>query len=110
MTTALEPVELAGAGEKAGINVGQTVPLSASKSYTGQNNDSEDEYDEKNPFTNPIFATHWKEVYEDSKYECRHVFDPTFTWTPEEEKALIRKLDWRVCLWACVMFMSLQSS
>ncbi|KAL6874441.1 MFS general substrate transporter [Trichoderma longibrachiatum] len=64
--------------------------------------------EEKNPFRDSAVAQHWTEVYEKSQYECRHVFDPTLTWTEEEEKRLIRKLDWRVCLWACVMFFGLQ--
>ncbi|KAL6819940.1 major facilitator superfamily domain-containing protein [Trichoderma camerunense] len=64
--------------------------------------------DEKNPFRDPAIAQHWTEVYEKSQYECRHVFDPTLSWTEEEERRLIRKLDWRVCLWACVMFFGLQ--
>ena len=54
----------------------------------------------KNPFTDETVAQHWRTVYENNKYECRHVFDPTLTWSEEEEKILIRKLDWRVCLWA----------
>lgn len=63
--------------------------------------DSDEEtYDQKNPFSNPAVAQRWKEQYEESKYECRHVFDPDLTWSDAEEKALIRKLDWRVCLWA----------
>ncbi|KAI0593862.1 major facilitator superfamily domain-containing protein [Biscogniauxia sp. FL1348] len=61
-----------------------------------------------NPFKDPTRAAHWKQVYEDSQYECRHVFDPTITWTEQEEKRIIRKLDWHVCLWACVMFFGLQ--
>ena len=56
--------------------------------------------EEKNPFRDSAVAQHWTEVYEKSQYECRHVFDPTLTWTEEEEKRLVRKLDWRVCLWA----------
>lgn len=56
--------------------------------------------DEKNPFRDPAIAQHWTEVYEKSQYECRHVFDPSLSWTEEEERRLIRKLDWRVCLWA----------
>jgi len=55
---------------------------------------------EKNPFNDEAVAQHWAAVYEKSKYECRHVFDPSLTWSEEEEKRLIRKLDWRVCLWA----------
>lgn len=32
-------------------------------------------------------AEHW---------EGLHRYDPDFTWEPSEEKALVRKLDWRV--------------
>jgi hypothetical protein len=53
-----------------------------------------------NPFLDPDVEQYWKNVYEQSQYECRHVFDANATWTEEEEKAIIRKLDWRVCLWA----------
>jgi len=60
----------------------------------------EGSYDADNPFKDPTVAQHWREVYENSQYECRHVFDPTLTWSEEEEKRLVRKLDWRVCLWA----------
>ncbi|KAL2135936.1 hypothetical protein VTI74DRAFT_6164 [Chaetomium olivicolor] len=71
---------------------------------------SEEEFDDvaKNPFLNPDVAAHWRQVYEDANYECRHAFDPTLTWTEEEEKRVIRKLDWRICTWACVMFFALQ--
>ncbi|KAK0113524.1 hypothetical protein ONS95_013778 [Cadophora gregata] len=62
----------------------------------------------KNPFLDPDVAEHWATVYEKSQYECRGAFDPTFTWTDEEERKLVRRLDWRVCLWACVMFFGLQ--
>ncbi|KAI1120975.1 MFS general substrate transporter [Nemania abortiva] len=61
-----------------------------------------------NPFIDPRVAAQWKQVYDDCKYECRYVFDPTVEWTQEEEKRIIRKLDWRVCLWACIMFFALQ--
>ncbi|KAK7981313.1 allantoate permease [Apiospora saccharicola] len=61
-----------------------------------------------NPFRDAVAAAHWKQTYEDSQYECRHVFDPTATWTAQEERDVIRKVDWRVCLWACVMFFGLQ--
>ncbi|KAI0905304.1 major facilitator superfamily domain-containing protein [Ustulina deusta] len=61
-----------------------------------------------NPFADPRAATQWKQTYDDCEYECRHVFDATLDWTEEEEKKIIRKLDWRVCLWACIMFFALQ--
>ena len=53
-----------------------------------------------NPFLDPQVAAHYREVYENSHYESRHVFDPALTWSREEERAIVRKLDWRVCLWA----------
>lgn len=78
-----------------------------------------------NPFADPAVAERYAIIYEKAQYECRHVFDPELTWTPQEEKALVRKLDWHVCLWAvcyhhliysvysilinqCVMFFGLQ--
>lgn len=41
-------------------------------------------------------------------YEGRHRYDPKATWTTDEEKALIRRLDLRVCAWCCFMFFALQ--
>ncbi|KAK8079369.1 allantoate permease [Apiospora hydei] len=71
--------------------------------HSSQHSDSEAadfQYHGPNPFSDPEAAAHWKKTYEDSQYECRHVFDPTATWTAQEERAVIRKVDWRVCLWA----------
>ena len=70
-------------------------------------NDSDDSL-AGNIFADPEVAAYYKDVYENATYECRHVFDPAATWTPEEEKAVIRKLDLRVCFWACTMFFALQ--
>lgn len=67
---------------------------------TQQFNDSASDLQGHNPFADPEVAERYAMIYEKAQYECRHVFDPTLTWTPEEEKALVRKLDWRVCLWA----------
>lgn len=41
-------------------------------------------------------------------YEGRHRYDPDFSWTKNEEKRLVRKLDWKICTWACLMFFALQ--
>ena len=41
-------------------------------------------------------------------YEGKHRYDPTARWTPEEEKRLVRRLDWRICSWCCLMFFALQ--
>ncbi|KAF4635226.1 hypothetical protein G7Y89_g2862 [Cudoniella acicularis] len=61
-----------------------------------------------NPFADPEIAELYRLVYEEAQYECRHVFDPELVWTPEEEKQIVRRIDWRVCFWACVMFFALQ--
>lgn len=71
--------------------------------------DLDEKVDPTNPFADPKVAAHWAEVYENAQYECRHVVDPTLEWTPKEEKALVRRLDFHVCLWACIMFFALQA-
>lgn len=53
-----------------------------------------------NPFADDDTAEHWRQVYERCQYECKDVFDPKLTWSAEEERRLVRKLDGRVCLWA----------
>ncbi|QPG77403.1 hypothetical protein FOA43_004817 [Brettanomyces nanus] len=74
--------------------------------------DLEDELDEKvetkNPFVNPVVAEYYRNVYDKTKYECRKQFDPSFTWTKREEKKLVSKLDMKVTLLACFMFVALQ--
>lgn len=76
-------------------------PNEQKSSVTTVEPQEEEEHDnEKNPFLNPEAAEYWRKVYENCQYECRHVFDPHITWSEEEEKRLVRKLDWRVCLWA----------
>ncbi len=61
-----------------------------------------------NIFRDPEIAKYYSQIYEEVKYECRHEFDPNAEWTEKEEKKLVRKLDLRVCLWACIMFFALQ--
>lgn len=41
-------------------------------------------------------------------YEGIHRWDPDFEWEEQEEKKLIRKIDLRVCTFACVTFFALQ--
>lgn len=62
---------------------------------------------EDHAFSNPATAQYWRDRYEDAKYEGRHRFDPSYTWTAEEEKKLIRRLDFRITFWAWIMFISL---
>mgnify|MGYP001390930436 CR=1 FL=1 len=50
-------------------------------------------------FSDPTVAEYWRNVYEKAGYENRHRFDPSFTWTAEEERKLVRKIDIRIVLW-----------
>lgn len=76
------------------------IPKEQGRIYAGSISDDDSEALEQNPFLDPDVASHWTTVYEKSQYECRHVFDPSLNWTKEEEKKLVRRLDWHVCLWA----------
>ncbi|KAF2026888.1 MFS general substrate transporter [Setomelanomma holmii] len=61
----------------------------------------------RHPFTDAATTQYWRDVYEKAQYEGRHRFDPDFTWTAEEEKKLVRRLDWRITLWGWLMFIAL---
>ncbi|GCF01601.1 hypothetical protein ZYGM_000600 [Zygosaccharomyces mellis] len=63
---------------------------------------------EKNPFADPATADFYAKLYEEAKYESRKAYDPKFYWSKNEEKKLVRKLDFRCGLVACVMFAALQ--
>ncbi|KAJ3049956.1 hypothetical protein HK097_009063 [Rhizophlyctis rosea] len=41
-------------------------------------------------------------------YEGKHRFDPKADWTEEEERKLVRKIDWKIMLFTCIMFFALQ--
>ncbi|KAM0748405.1 MFS general substrate transporter [Meredithblackwellia eburnea MCA 4105] len=56
-------------------------------------------------FDDPVLAKYYAPP---DNYESKHRFDPKATWTSEEEKKLIRKVDVRVCLFVCVCFAALQ--
>ncbi|KAK7683282.1 hypothetical protein QCA50_013544 [Cerrena zonata] len=41
------------------------------------------------------------------EYENIHRFDPNARWTYKEEQSIIRKIDWKVMLWAAISFSAL---
>ncbi|SCW03854.1 LAFE_0H00496g1_1 [Lachancea fermentati] len=69
---------------------------------------TDSEKSDENPFLDPYNAEYYRKLYEECSYECREAFDPEFTWSLQEEKKLLRKLDWRVAIPACIMFVALQ--
>ncbi|RLV93931.1 putative transporter [Spathaspora sp. JA1] len=62
----------------------------------------------KNPFLDPKVEAYYRQVYSECNYESYSAFDPQFEWTDTEEKKVIKKLNYRVALAACLMFVSLQ--
>ncbi|CAM1510556.1 Fc.00g008910.m01.CDS01 [Cosmosporella sp. VM-42] len=77
---------------------------------TSEKNDSGHESSgstDSHVFSDPAVADYWVKKYEKAKYENRHRFDPNYTWTAQEEKKLVRKIDFRITLWAWVMFCAL---
>lgn len=86
------------------VTFSDPIPVKASDLNVSSDSDEDGHQMKKNPFLDPDVAEHWRAVYEASRYECRHVFDPQLSWTEEEEKKLVRRLDWHVCLWAVSFF------
>ncbi|KAG6846039.1 hypothetical protein H0H87_006403 [Tephrocybe sp. NHM501043] len=41
------------------------------------------------------------------EYENAHRFNPNARWTYREERNVVRKMDWRITVWACIMFFAL---
>ncbi|AEY97432.1 FAER444Wp [Eremothecium gossypii FDAG1] len=83
--------------------------LSSTKEFNAVWSDSEEQRTVgDNPFEDPNVAEYYRKVYEDAKYECRHAFDPKLTWTKEEERRIVRKLDIHVALVACILLGAFQ--
>ncbi|KZV82079.1 MFS general substrate transporter [Exidia glandulosa HHB12029] len=55
-------------------------------------------------YDDPVIARHY---WPRADYENLHRFEPAARWTYREEKAIVRKIDWRVMLWAAISFSAL---
>ncbi|KAF8906727.1 allantoate permease [Gymnopilus junonius] len=55
-------------------------------------------------FDDPQLAAHY---WPKPEYENIHRFDPKLRWTVREERNLVRKIDWKVMLWAAISFSAL---
>ncbi|KAI4865708.1 major facilitator superfamily transporter [Hypoxylon rubiginosum] len=49
----------------------------------------------------------YKERYIHPQWENWSAFDPKFRWTWREERAVRRKVDWKIMVWVCIMFSAL---
>lgn len=72
----------------------------AAETDTQSGDDLDGPNSQKHVFSDPIAAEHWRNVYEKAGYENRHRFDPEFTWTAEDERKLVRRVDLRIMTWA----------
>ncbi|WYZ37681.1 hypothetical protein EsH8_II_001187 [Colletotrichum jinshuiense] len=71
-----------------------------------------DEYDLDAIATQPSIwdsenVEEYKKLYIHSQWENWAAFDPSFRWTWREERAVRRKVDWKIMVWACIMFAAL---
>lgn len=86
---------------------GNVSPSEDGNTQTNKVNDTHLGSTPSHVFSNPSTAESWKLKYEKAGYENRHRFDPEFSWTADEEKKLVRKIDKRIMLWAWIMFCAL---
>ncbi|KAI1467134.1 MFS general substrate transporter [Daldinia caldariorum] len=86
-----------------------TIQDTADSGRTTKNISEGDEYGstDDHVFSDPSVAEYWSAKYEKARYENRHRFDPTYKWTAEEERRLVRKIDARIMVWAWLMFCAL---
>ncbi len=70
----------------------------------GSKRDPEEIATQSSVFDDPALAQYFEPS---PKYENRHRWDPSAKWTWAEEKALVRKIDWRVTTFAFAAFFAL---
>ncbi|CAI0646453.1 unnamed protein product [Colletotrichum noveboracense] len=94
-------------GETKDVSTSQSQATDASVSSLREVSDNAYGSTDEHVFSDPSIAEYWRKVYEKAQYENRHRFDPSYQWSAEEEKKLVRKIDKRIMVWAWVMFCAL---
>lgn len=69
--------------------------------------DSESVTEKENPFKDPFELEKWRHVYQLCDYEGLPFLDADLEWSAEEEKELVRVLDFRIFGWVFILFCSL---
>ncbi|EQB45872.1 hypothetical protein CGLO_15183 [Colletotrichum gloeosporioides Cg-14] len=93
--------------ETKDVSTSQSQATDASLSSVREVSDNAYGSTDEHVFSDPSIAEYWRKVYEKAQYENRHRFDPSYQWSAEEEKKLVRKIDKRIMVWAWVMFCAL---
>ncbi|KAI8272958.1 putative transporter [Colletotrichum sp. SAR11_240] len=93
--------------ETKDVSTSQSQATDASVSSLREVSDNAYGSTDEHVFSDPSIAEYWRKVYEKAQYENRHRFDPSYQWSAEEEKKLVRKIDKRIMVWAWVMFCAL---
>lgn len=88
-------------------NVDVSAPVDADRGSTEDSANEDYGSSSDHIFSDPVVADRWRQIYEQARYENRHRFDPDCRWTAREETKLVRKIDWRIMIWAWVMFCSM---
>ncbi|KAK0215652.1 allantoate permease [Armillaria fumosa] len=84
---------------------GEPEPFKFSNVFRRRKNEELDAIATKRSvFDDPEMAPHY---WPKKEYENIHRFDPSARWTVQEEKALVRRIDWKVMLWAAISFSAL---
>jgi hypothetical protein len=81
-------------------------PLGASASNSSSSIRSYSHADQGGVFANDTSLRNFYKPID--SYEGAHRYDPTAQWTEGEEKRIVRKIDYRVASWCCLMFFALQ--
>lgn len=90
-------------------NAVDSAPVAIDRGSSEEEEGGDGDYGSSNNhiFSDPMVADRWRRIYEAAQYENRHRFDPGYTWTAQEEQKLVRKVDWRIMIWAWIMFCSM---